>query len=352
MAGGLVLQIGHRVLGDEHKAIGGDQVIDAVVDLRVHVIGAARHDEDGPVLLPGLGDELLGLTAQVVLIVVIGGIGRLHRRRRLPLGDLELLGKPRLRPLGKVVGAVQTEIGIKVADLFQVGHVGGQQLGVIGHHGTVIVVVALPLVKVIGHAGIEDVVHPRLHQGLHMAVEQLGGVAHRVGGDGALALEIELPAGLRGQDHLEIQVGEQGEPEGQVLVHVQAEGDAHGAPAAVSGAVALHGAELGVFIPHQVGLAAGLLPQGAGAPVARDEAAAPVEGIHREGAVVGTQAAGGRAGLVGKVGQSVRRKQAAVVQVHIPGGQCRAEGAHQPGDGGPGHVPAQLLLKGPQHRVV
>ena len=68
--------------------------------------------------------------------------------------------------------------------------------------------------------------------------------------------------------------------------------------------------------------------------------------------MVGTQAAGGRAGLVGEVGQGVRRQQTAVVQVHIPGGQGRAEGAHQPGDGGPGHVPPQLLLKGPQHRVV
>ena len=76
------------------------------------MIGAARHDEDGPVFFAGLGDELLGLCSQVVLIVVIGGLGGLHRRRRLPLGDLELLCKPGLRPLGKVAGAVQPEIGI------------------------------------------------------------------------------------------------------------------------------------------------------------------------------------------------------------------------------------------------
>ena len=68
--------------------------------------------------------------------------------------------------------------------------------------------------------------------------------------------------------------------------------------------------------------------------------------------MVGTKAAGGRAGLVGKVGQIVRRQQAAVVQVQVPGGQSCAEGTHQPGDGGPGHIPAQLLLKGPQHGVV
>ena len=83
-----------------------------MVDLQVHVIGASGHDEDGPVFFSGLGDELLGFIPQVVLIVVIGGIGGLHRRRRLPLGDLELLCKPGLRPLGKVAGAVQPEIGI------------------------------------------------------------------------------------------------------------------------------------------------------------------------------------------------------------------------------------------------
>ena len=39
-------------------------------------------------------------------------------------------------------------------------------------------------------------------------------------------------------------------------------------------------------------------------------------------------------------------------QFQIPGGQRRAEGAHNARDGGAGDLPAQLLLKGPQHRVI
>ena len=42
----------------------------------------------------------------------------------------------------------------------------------------------------------------------------------------------------------------------------------------------------------------------------------------------------------------------ALLQRQILGGQCRAEGAHQTGDGGAGDVAAQLLLKGPEHCVV
>ena len=185
-----------------------------------------------------------------------------------------------------------------------------------------------------------------------MAVEQLGGITHRVRGDGALSLQIELPAGLRGEDYLEIEAGEQLEPEGQVLVHIQTEGDADPAPGAVPAALAMEGAKLCIFIPHQVGMPGGLLAQGAGAAVARDEPPPAVKGIDCEGAVVGAQAAGGRLGGVGELLQGLRREQSALLQVQVPGGQGCAEGAHDARDGGAGDVPAQLQLKGPEYRVV
>ena len=352
MAGSLILQIGHRVLGDQDKAVGGDEVVDAVVDLRVHVVGPAADHQNGAALLPGLGDVLPGSVPQVVLVGVVGGVGGLDGGGGLLLGDLELVAEPLAGPLLEVLGAVEAEVGVQIPGLLQVRDVGGQQLRVVGHHGAVVIVVADPLVEVVGHTGVEDGVHPLLHQGLHMAVEQLGGVADGVRGDGALALQIQLAAGLGGQDHLKVQTGEQLEPEGQVLIHVKAEGDADPAPGAVSPALALHGAQLVVFIPHQVGLAAGLLPQGAGAPVARDEPPPAVEGVDGEGAVVGTQAAGGGLGGVGEALQLLGREQGALFQVQVPGGQGGAEGPHDAGDGGPGHVPAQLLFKGPEHRVV
>ena len=152
--------------------------------------------------LPGL--------PHVVDVGVVGGVGRLGRRRGLPLGDGELLLHELGDALVKVLVPPQAHIGVQELGLLQGGHVGGQQLGVVGHHRAVVVVVADALVVVVGHAGVPDGVHPLLHQGLHMAVEQLGGVAHRVRGDGVLALQVELPGGLGGEDHLEVELGEEG----------------------------------------------------------------------------------------------------------------------------------------------
>ena len=68
--------------------------------------------------------------------------------------------------------------------------------------------------------------------------------------------------------------------------------------------------------------------------------------------MVGAQAAGGGTGHVGEFFQRCGGQQCALFQVQIPGGQGGAEGAHDPGDGGPGDVPAQLLLEGTQHGIV
>ena len=185
-----------------------------------------------------------------------------------------------------------------------------------------------------------------------MAVEQLGRIAHRIRGDGVLALEVELPGGLRREDHLKVEPGEEGEPEGQVFVHVQAKGDADAAPGAVALPFALQSAELLVFIGHQIGVLHLLLAQGAGAAVAREEAPPAVEQVDGEGAVVGAQVAGDGLCGVGKGFQSLGVQQGGALQPQAAGGQGGPEGPHQPGDGGPGHVAAQLLFEGPQHRVV
>ena len=177
-----------------------------------------------------------------------------------------------------------------------------------------------------------------------MAVEQLGGVAHRVRGDGALALHIQLPAGLRREDHLEIQAGEQLKQKGRFSYMFRPKGMPM-RPGSRPLSLALEGAELCVFIAHQVGQVGGLLPQRAGAPVARDKAPAAVKGVDSQGAVVGAQSAGGGLGGVGELLQGLGGEHRALLQVQVPGGQGRAEGPHDAGDGGAGHVPAQLLLK-------
>ena len=52
-----------------------------------------------------------------------------------------------------------------------------------------------------------------------------------------LAFEVELPVALRGVNHPKAQFGEEGVPEGEQLKHVQAHGNANGAPGAGAGLV-------------------------------------------------------------------------------------------------------------------
>ena len=86
--------------------------------------------------------------------------------------------------------------------------------------------------------------------------------------------------------------------------------------------------------------------------VARDKAPPAVEGVDSEGAVVGAQTAGGGLGGVGELLQVLGGEQGAPLQVQVPGGQSGPEGPHDAGNGGPGHLPPQLPLKGAEHRVI
>ena len=109
----------------------------------------------------------------------------------------------------------------------QLGAVALQHLGVIGHHRAVVVVVAQVLVQVVAHAGVEDGVDALLAQPLDMAVAQLGREAGRVAGDGVpgrsgtacgwrTGLTVTSKPSLVNKRM----------PEGQQLVHIQAQRDA------------------------------------------------------------------------------------------------------------------------------
>ena len=48
-----------HILRNDRRAEAGDQLVDAVVDFRIYVIGPSRKDNDLPALLPGSRDDLL-----------------------------------------------------------------------------------------------------------------------------------------------------------------------------------------------------------------------------------------------------------------------------------------------------
>ena len=54
----------------------GDQGVDAVVDLRVHVVGPACQHDDPAALRPGLVDDPLPLLADEGHVVGVLGVGR------------------------------------------------------------------------------------------------------------------------------------------------------------------------------------------------------------------------------------------------------------------------------------
>ena len=276
------------------------------------MVGSACHDQDLPSLSPGLVDDLLALGADVLLVGLIGCVGRIRRRSGLGLGDTELIQEVVGRPLGKVLWPMQAEEGGQIAHalLLQLRHVGPQQFGIVGYHRAVVVVVPGMLVEVVGHAGIKDGGAALFQQTDDVPVHELGRIADRGGGDGGLTPAVQPPGAFLGQHHLKAQSGEKGVPEGEVFVHVQSEGQADLAPLA---AAARELAQLFVFVFRQIGQGLRALPQGLLAPVAGQVPAAGIKGVDGQGAVVGAAAAGGGIGLVGEVGQLLGGEDAGLV---------------------------------------
>ena len=58
-----------------------------MIDLRVHMVGAACQNDDPAPLLPGGGHDLRTLLPDLLHVTLIFSVGRLHRRLDLPMGD-------------------------------------------------------------------------------------------------------------------------------------------------------------------------------------------------------------------------------------------------------------------------
>ena len=230
-------------------------------------------------------------------------------------------------------------------------HVGGDDLGVIGHHRAVVMVIAQVLVEVIAHAGVKNRVHAFIQQRLHMAVHQLCRVAGGIGRNGGLPQVVQRLGGLGRNRHAEAQRGQKRVPEGQQLVEVQP----HRQPDVLARALhaAVLGEQLALVVVKIVSLLRALGAQGLGALVAADELFAAGKGIDGQAAVVGTAVAGDGLHLMGKGFKLFGREQGAALRLLMRHGvERRAHRAHDAGERGADDVVANLLLEGAQHRVV
>ena len=181
MGGEFGLQLADRVLRNHHGAALADELVNAVVDLPIQVIGPAGQYNHRQVLLFGQGQIFLTLfvnTRHVGVIFLIRRVGSglylfFRNGGKVPGQNVGHLP-------GEVLAPVQAHIVVDKLGVLQGGDVGVQHLRVIGHHRAVVVVVPQVLVQVVAHAGVEDGVWLHFQQGFDVAVHQLGGIAHRV----------------------------------------------------------------------------------------------------------------------------------------------------------------------------
>ncbi|CAN3959282.1 Streptogramin A acetyltransferase, partial [Dysosmobacter welbionis] len=118
--------VGDGVLRDDRGAGAGNQSVDAVVDLRVHVIGPACQHDDPAALCPGLVDDpfpLLADEGHVVGVLGVGGVGCLLH---LALGDVrEVAAQDGEDLFGEVLGPVEAHIVIDELGLLDLWAVAG-----------------------------------------------------------------------------------------------------------------------------------------------------------------------------------------------------------------------------------
>lgn len=190
-----------------------------------------------------------------------------------------------------------------------------------------------------------------------MAVDQFGRVAGRVRRDRVHGL---FKQGLRRrvrEDDGVAEFGEEREPEGIVFVHIEDPRDADGAARRIFYGLVAEEQVIFDLVHVGQGLLAGCCRAGgtAFAAVAGDEGTAVVEGVDRQQAVVGAQAAvaDGRRDL--QFFQGFRADDGRFGMVFVVGraaDEAHAEGPHEAGNGRADDVAAQEFFKCPQDGVV
>ena len=378
-------QVGNRVFGEHGQAEAREQLGDRVVDFGVVVVGTAgEHDAMGARLFhPGEGFLALHvdvvLEAQVLFPGRVDGLVDLAAAGRLGVAAHKFavrLHELDIEALLQLVLLVVGQVGVEEFDVGAVELVDVQAQGFrIAHDDRAVVVVARALVFAAlplgaGHPDEVGVLGEQVHD---VAMAHLGGIAHVFRRD-RLDARFEGLLGRRvGQLDAEAELGEEGEPEGVVFVHVERTGHAHGAAGrlvlgerlVVEQAVALPLEEVGHLL-----LVLGHGAQALFAAIARDEAAVLAGGLVLAEVVDGEQAmvvAGLAAqGLVGGiqgvelVGREEGRDDRGLVAARAGDGllvavarqKAGAVGAHVARDVGAHRMHAGKLFEGAQDGVV
>ena len=354
--GELLHPVGDAVLGNHRSPVAGDQVVDAVVDLRVYMVGAACQHNNALTLTARLVNDLTALYPDLCHVRFVLRVGSIGCGLHLPLGDAaKVLGQHLLCHLvHKILGTVDAHIIIDELFAFQLRAVACQNLRVVGHHRAVIMVVAQALVHIVGQAGVEDGVQLHLAQRLDVAVAQLCREAGGIAGDGSLSGQIQPAGGHRAGVHRKAKARPEGVPEGQQLVEAQTHRDTD--RTALAGHRLVAGQQLllvGVQVQAVVLAFAG---NGLIAAVARDELAAIGKGVDGQLAMVAAAAALDADHLLCKFFQFLLvhhgRGGLVVFMALAQAVQGSAVSAHQTGNVRPDDLHAHLFFKGTEHGFI
>ena len=82
-----LFQLRDGILRDDRRAELCDKRVNAVIYLRVHMIGASRQNDDSAALLPGGGNDFHTLLSNLLHVVSIFRVGSLYRRFDLAVRD-------------------------------------------------------------------------------------------------------------------------------------------------------------------------------------------------------------------------------------------------------------------------
>ena len=299
---------GEAVLGEDREAETRDHLGDAVVDLRVDVVGAAGEDDAAAVGGLHLLQHAGAFPADVLLGAKLLRPGAVRRFADVRLRNLPVLSKEGNEAVGGGLLIGHGDEGPEVADLL-VRHVLDVVLEVFGvgddDRAVEVVLGVAGFLVFIEHAGVEDGADAAVDEPLDMPVGELRGVALGFRGDRVHAALIELPGGEGGELQTEAQLPEEHRPEGIVLIDPEHAGNADRAAGRLVRLQRRVGKEPLALEVHQVGglLHRGLIAEAALTAVPGDVLPAAGEGVDGEEAVVLAAAAVAGLGAVPKVQQ-------------------------------------------------
>ena len=343
----------HGVFGEHGEPEGAEELVDAVVDLGIAVIGPPREHDD--VFPPPFGlrqhPPPLGDDRGVILLHA------LHARPKSLFDEEAWDMVPPERAderLHRGPLAVGVEVGHDEIFVVEALVVGLQEFGIIGDDGAVVVVDAVVLVEVVALAGVEDEIHAHVEEGLDVPVHELGGIAGRVARDGVLAAEVELARTPLREHHVEAARLEEGRPKRELFIHDELERQPHLPPR--SPARTRQGEQFLVFEGIEVeGIRVRFEACAALALVARDVSSAVGEGEDVDAAMPRAPLARHRLAVVGEAVEFRGGEHGGDEHVAprvLLGIQGRAECPHEPCDGGPHDLLPDLEFEGAENGVV